>query len=127
MAERLEAHVSCRRALYIKSSDSLLFITAEINNIHDVRLSFQQARCRDAIVGFLGILHVSVMFQRFSFRLTLCTLMLPKAAVSSDNENTIPVHKAAIKVLTACASRLLNQTPAFGMFLTEILRQYIQG
>jgi hypothetical protein len=67
------------------------------------------------------------MFQQISIRLSVSTLMLPEAAVNSDVENTIPVHKAAIKVLTACACRLLHQTPAFSMFLTERLRQYIEG
>jgi hypothetical protein len=76
----------------------------------------------------LGIqLYISVTFQQSSASLSLRTLMLPNAPVNSDNEDSTPIHKAAIKVLKACAYRLLLQTPAFNMFMTDRLQQYIKG
>jgi hypothetical protein len=62
MGEQLKAHVKFRRPLNIKSSDSLLYITAEINYIYDVSLSFQRTGYGDQIMASVGNLpYISVM------------------------------------------------------------------
>jgi hypothetical protein len=79
-----------RRPLNIKSSDSLLFITAEINYIYDVSLSFQQTRCGDLIncLSRNPTLHIRMSCYN-SLAFPYCCYI---CASKSDLENTIPVH-----------------------------------